>query len=382
MVRSPEAKRKRLSHATKSNKVEHSGVFEVEEVIAFKLVRSELKFLIKWRNFDDQTWEPLENLAHCSLFREYVNEKFKLLEKEIYVSGCNMKQKLKKQMRQKMDQPKILAMMDVYPFDPYEFKILQVFYHLVPKDETYTKNLEKMIIKNHFFKLDQVQRIQQDELLERVKKKEDITVTIENYEDFSLPPTFDYITKNFLSDEVYMIDNSGTVLGCKCKVCSKDSDCCPKLKKEPFAYKRTNDKNSRVTMRLTRAQIIIECGDLCECGSDCINRVSQGQKRIPLCLFKTKDKGWGVRAMYNIPKGTFILEYVGELIGQIEANSRSETSYLFDLNPERRVDSRFYTIDAFAYGNLSRFINHSCQPNASIWFINNCHGDPKNQKIW
>lgn len=73
---------------------------------------------------------------------------------------------------------------------------------------------------------------------------------------------------------------------------------------------------------------------------------------------------------------------MGELIGQSEANSRAETAYLFDLNIDRRVDENFYTIDAFQYGNLARFINHSCDANSRIWFINNCNGDPKNQKLW
>lgn len=376
MVSSPAAKRKRQSKGKQEISKE---VYEVEEVIGLKLVKSELRFFIKWKGFTDQTWEPIENLVHCSVFRDYVNEKFKSLEKDIYINGCNIKQRLKKQLRQLVCQQKVLTMMDVFPFDPFEFKIIQVFYHLLPVDETYKKNLERMIINNHFFKLDQVQRYQHDNLLERIKKKEDIKVTIENDEDFSEPPSFEYITKNFLTDEIYVVEST-EVKGCKCDVCSSESDCCPKLKKEPFAYKV--QPSGRITMKLNNAGIIVECGDLCECGSDCINRVSQNRKEIPLCLYKTKDRGWGVRPLENIPKGTFILEYVGELIGQREANSRAETSYLFDLNPEKREDNRFYTIDAFKYGNLSRFVNHSCDPNASIRFIRDCHGDPKNQKLW
>jgi SET domain-containing protein len=70
---------------------------------------------------------------------------------------------------------------------------------------------------------------------------------------------------------------------------------------------------------------------------------------------------------FSFVPGSFILEYVGELIGQQEANKRAETAYLFDLNFDKREN--FYTIDAFKYGNLSRFINHSCEPNAQIWFV-------------
>lgn len=334
------------------------------------------------KGFDDthNTWEPPENLVNCTVFRDYVNQRFKSLEKDIYVNSVNIKQKLKKRMRATIQQQKFITMLDIHPFDPFEFKVAQVFFHLVPPDDKFRENLEELVFKNHFFKLDEMQRRKHDELLERIMKKEDIAVTIENDEDFDDPPRFEYITKNFLSDEMYVIERDNGVNGCKCKKCSKESaECCPQLKGQQFSYKL--DTKGRSVLRLNRADKIIECGDLCECGIDCINRVSQRKKEIPLCLFKTKDRGWGVKANANIPKGTFILEYVGELIGQREANSRAETSYLFDLNMDRRDDKSFYTIDAFTYGNLSRFVNHSCEPNARIWFISNCQGDPKNQKL-
>lgn len=272
-------------------------------------------------------------------------------------------------------------MLEIQPFDPFEYKIKQLFYHLEPNhDEIFQKDLEDQVFKSHFFKLDQVQRYKNDELLERIRKKEDVKVTIENDEDFDDPPQFQYITKNFLSDEMYVIEHNNE-RGCECTTCTKDSKCCPTIKgKEPFAY-RVN-KHDQPVLRLSRADKIIECGDLCSCGSECLNRATQQRKETSMCLFKTVGRGWGVRALENIPKGKFILEYVGELIGQAEANSRSETAYLFDLNCDRRKDSRFYTIDAFKFGNLSRFVNHSCEPNARIWFVYNCSGNPKDQKLW
>ena len=53
-------------------------------------------------------------------------------------------------------------------------------------------------------------------------------------------------------------------------------------------------------------------------------------------------------------------EYVGELISDAEAEQRENDSYLFDL--ENR-DGDTFCIDANKFGNVTRFINHSCAPN-------------------
>lgn len=88
---------------------------------------------------------------------------------------------------------------------------------------------------------------------------------------------------------------------------------------------------------------------------------------FPPQVFKTRDKGWGVRATKFIPKGMFICEYLGELITAEEAENRGlfydavQCSYLFDLDVEDKTNC--FTIDATNYGNVSRFINHCCEPN-------------------
>ena len=46
--------------------------------------------------------------------------------------------------------------------------------------------------------------------------------------------------------------------------------------------------------------------------------------------------GWGVRPLSAIPKGSFVCEYVGELISDSEAETR-EDSYLFDLDNKVRL---------------------------------------------
>lgn len=52
--------------------------------------------------------------------------------------------------------------------------------------------------------------------------------------------------------------------------------------------------------------------------------------------------GWAVRTQELIPKGTFVCEYIGEILTDSEANQRDDDSYLFDLDLKVR---KCYTFD-------------------------------------
>lgn len=126
--------------------------------------------------------------------------------------------------------------------------------------------------------------------------------------------------------------------------------------------------------------MIFECNDACSCNAiTCNNRVVQKGLTERLQIFKTMDKGWGVRTLRLIRKGTFVCEYVGEVITDLEAERREDDTFLFDLenksfnvgifgkNPNKIVNFQenedCYCIDAKFYGNFARFLNHSCNPN-------------------
>ncbi|KJH43479.1 SET domain protein [Dictyocaulus viviparus] len=84
-------------------------------------------------------------------------------------------------------------------------------------------------------------------------------------------------------------------------------------------------------------------------------------------VFRTCDgRGWAVRALRDIQRGSFIGEYTGELISDTEmARSDRTDTYFF----ETRVGEKLYTVDARRYGNFTRFINHSCRPNARVGMV-------------
>ena len=72
-------------------------------------------------------------------------------------------------------------------------------------------------------------------------------------------------------------------------------------------------------------------------------RPSKKTKRIfNISIFRAFGMGWGVRPLADVPKGTFVCEYVGELISDSEAETR-EDSYLFDLDNKVMY---FFTLNA------------------------------------
>ena len=84
-------------------------------------------------------------------------------------------------------------------------------------------------------------------------------------------------------------------------------------------------------------------------------------------LRRSPIHGLGAFALQDIPKGTRIIEYVGEKISNAEADRRYDDdtmanhhTFLFILNSKQCLDATFE-------GNESRFINHSCDPNAEAF---------------
>ncbi|XP_054802943.1 histone-lysine N-methyltransferase, H3 lysine-9 specific SUVH1-like [Prosopis cineraria] len=123
--------------------------------------------------------------------------------------------------------------------------------------------------------------------------------------------------------------------------------------------------------------VIYECGPSCQCPPTCRNRVSQGGLRVRLEVFKTKNKGWGLRSWDPIRAGAFICEYAGEVIDNArmeELGVENEDDYIFDSTriyqqlevfpSETEAPKIPYPLYVTAknYGNVARFMNHSCSP--------------------
>ncbi|KAJ8495805.1 hypothetical protein ONZ45_g12704 [Pleurotus djamor] len=187
----------------------------------------------------------------------------------------------------------------------------------------------------------------------------------------------------------------GTLRGCGCyPVCdpkNKGCECLERQKAWTAAY--TPDYAYDARGRLKQQNIpIFECNELCGCDSDCRNRVVQRGRKVEVGIAKTKNKGWGVfSGSSRIPSGTFIGIYAGELLTDAVAEVRGKKynkwgrTYLFDVDfwflrkdeAESGVgmngsqgmiedwDTK-YVVDAYHAGNFTRFLNHSCSPNARL----------------
>jgi len=108
----------------------------------------------------------------------------------------------------------------------------------------------------------------------------------------------------------------------------------------------------------------------CPCGPHCSNGPFQTRRLPKMELFYTGARGWGGRACEDIPKGTYVGEYCGEIVTPEECARRMAKA-------KEEGDPRFYMmqlhsraiIDAKHKGGWVRFLNSCCEPNckAETW---------------
>ncbi|XP_017699205.2 histone-lysine N-methyltransferase, H3 lysine-9 specific SUVH6-like isoform X1 [Phoenix dactylifera] len=206
--------------------------------------------------------------------------------------------------------------------------------------------------------------------------KEKLPISAVNAIDTEYPMPFKYIANLIYPFRHHPPPPSG----CDCIDGCSDSDKCACAVKNggeiPFNH------NGAI---IEAKPLVYECGPSCKCLPSCHNRVSQHGLKFPLQIFKTEARGWGLRSLKKIPSGSFVCEYVGEILEDEEAQKRRNDEYLFAIGNNYydkslweglstsipalqkgascETDEVGFTIDASAFGNVGRFINHSCMPN-------------------
>lgn len=110
--------------------------------------------------------------------------------------------------------------------------------------------------------------------------------------------------------------------------------------------------------------INVECDKSCPAGEACQNQNMRKRLFVKLKKFQTIGRGFGAKTTVDIKEGQLVIEYIGQIISKDEVQRRfnqkagenNSDYYIF------RMETDLY-IDAEPCGNLSRFINHSCNPN-------------------
>ncbi|KAI8811913.1 structural basis of auto-inhibitory mechanism of histone methyltransferase, partial [Cladochytrium replicatum] len=118
----------------------------------------------------------------------------------------------------------------------------------------------------------------------------------------------------------------------------------------------------------------IECTpEHCPCGPKCTNqRFQRKEERTGLEVFWTSVRGFGVRTTTPIPKGSFVIEYRGEIVSQETCAERMRTIYKGLENHYFLDYAAGLVIDGCRKGTNARFVNHGCEPNCHIekWYVN------------
>lgn len=238
-----------------------------------------------------------------------------------------------------------------------------------------------------------------------------ITIVNETNDGATLPPDFRFIERSVLTAGVEEAEESFRT-GCDCvddEDCMYSSCLCleemapdsnesdnddglgGRPQRKRFAYHSHGAKAGVLRSRiLDSREPIYECHTGCKCSLRCPNRVVERGRTVPLQIFRTDNRGWGVRCPVDIKKGQFVDRYLGEIITGKEADRRRAHSdisqrkdvYLFALDKfsdEDSLDPRLagppLEVDGEFMSGPTRFINHSCEPNMRIFARVGDHAD-------
>jgi len=182
--------------------------------------------------------------------------------------------------------------------------------------------------------------------------KENVPISCINSIDRNFPEYVDYSTIRLPQKNVNLNVDPEFLCGCDCEDdCQDKTKCaCWQLTIKATAADAGGNVNPMVGYQYRRLQNgaitgIYECNSQCHCKKTCLNRVVQNPLRQKLQVFKTESRGWGLRTLVDMPKGTFICTYVGNLYENNEGNKQGQNfgdEYFAELdlieNIERRKD--------------------------------------------
>uniref|UniRef100_A0A4W6EPX0 Euchromatic histone-lysine N-methyltransferase 2 n=1 Tax=Lates calcarifer TaxID=8187 RepID=A0A4W6EPX0_LATCA len=163
-------------------------------------------------------------------------------------------------------------------------------------------------------------------------------------DDEGCPSDYKYVSENCETSAMNIDRNITHLQHCSCTDDCSSSNClCGQL-----SIRCWYDKDQRLLQEFNKIEppLIFECNMACSCYRTCKNRVVQAGIKVRLQLYRTEKMGWGCSSS------------AGYSPGKLHLRVRGTGSHVFSVQ-----DGEVYCIDARYYGNISRFINHLCDPN-------------------
>uniref|UniRef100_A0A8C5X2A4 Histone-lysine N-methyltransferase SETDB1 n=1 Tax=Malurus cyaneus samueli TaxID=2593467 RepID=A0A8C5X2A4_9PASS len=154
------------------------------------------------------------------------------------------------------------------------------------------------------------------------KGKEDVPLSCVNEIDSTPPPQVAYSKERIPGKGVYINTSLEFLVGCDCKDgCRDKSRCaCHQLTIQASSCTPGGQINPNAGYQHKRLEEclptgVYECNKRCKCNVNmCTNRLVQHGLQVRLQLFKTQNKGWGIRCLDDIAKGSFVCIYAGKIL--------------------------------------------------------------------
>ncbi|XP_005007835.1 histone-lysine N-methyltransferase SETDB1 isoform X1 [Cavia porcellus] len=152
--------------------------------------------------------------------------------------------------------------------------------------------------------------------------KEDVPLSCVNEIDTTPPPQVAYSKERIPGKGVFINTGPEFLVGCDCKDgCRDKSKCaCHQLTIQATACTPGGQINPNSGYQYKRLEEclptgVYECNKRCKCDPNmCTNRLVQHGLQVRLQLFKTQNKGWGIRCLDDIAKGSFVCIYAGKIL--------------------------------------------------------------------
>ncbi|VDM34105.1 unnamed protein product [Hydatigera taeniaeformis] len=173
-------------------------------------------------------------------------------------------------------------------------------------------------------------------------------------------------------------------------------ECARKLEEEEQQRPDSGERGEDEVKSHWRCSVDASCRNILE-GIECSPKVCSVMAHNPsgncgnlnfsnpsvVALFLTTNRGVGLKVVKPVAKSALVIEYVGEVISVAEANRRlnrgiaacnaaAATAHNSELLPSTHLlhFTSDLVIDASRVGNEARFVNHSCEPNATCRVCN------------